>query len=155
MPFNKSFWISTAPPSDLIDEIIREAKEAEARELFVPKFEVSTEDFNGIIDSFRYLPGPVLNPKAIIKLEKENKKMKAKKCDRCGKLYEFPVNGENTGAEVRFRYLPVSDESDLSEKKIVEKQTKNIYINSISVDVDICPDCRESFKKWWESDGKK
>lgn len=82
---------------------------------------------------------------------KETKKMKAKKCDRCGKLYENPVNGENCGAEVRFRYLPVNDEENLSEKKIIEKQTKNIYINSLSVDVDICPDCRESFKRWFES----
>lgn len=83
--------------------------------------------------------------------EKETKKMKAKKCDRCGKLYEMPVNGENCGAEVRFRYLPVDEEENLSEKKIIEKQTKNIYISSLSVDVDICPDCRESFKRWFES----
>lgn len=83
--------------------------------------------------------------------EKETKKMKAKKCDRCGKLYENPVNGENCGAEVRFRYLPVDGEENLSEKKIIEKQTKNIYISSLSVDVDICPDCRESFKRWFEN----
>lgn len=82
---------------------------------------------------------------------KETKKMKAKKCDRCGRLYEMPVNGENCGAEVRFRYLPVDGEENLSEKKIIEKQTKNIYISSLSVDVDICPDCRESFKRWFEN----
>ena len=82
---------------------------------------------------------------------KETKKMKAKKCDRCGKLYEMPVNGENCVAEVRFRYLPVDDEENLSEKKIIEKQTKNIYISSLNVDVDICPDCSESFKRWFES----
>lgn len=83
--------------------------------------------------------------------EKETNKMKAKKCDRCGKLYENPVNGENCGAEVRFRYLPVDGEENLSEKKIIEKQTKNIYISSLSIDVDICPDCRESFKRWFEN----
>lgn len=87
----------------------------------------------------------------INKNTKETKKMEAKKCDRCGKLYENPVNGENCGAEVRFRYLPVDGEENLSEKKIIEKQTKNIYISSLSIDVDICPDCRESFKRWFEN----
>ena len=100
-----------------------------------------------------FISGDYIQPYAIVKLnnEKETKKMKAKKCDRCGKLYENPVNGENCGAEVRFRFLHVDDEENLSEKKIIEKQTKNIYINSLSVDVDICPDCRESFKRWFEN----
>lgn len=100
-----------------------------------------------------FLSGDYIQPYAILKLtnEKETKKMKAMKCDRCGKLYENPVTGENTGAEVRFKYLPVYGEENFSEKKIIEKQTNNIYISSLSVDVDICPDCRESFKRWFEN----
>ena len=125
-------------------------------------FDVSTAIFGDSIteeiarmirEQQNYLTWTTTCPNAVIKLtnEKETKKMKAKKCDRCGKLYENPVNGENCGAEVRFRYLPVDGEENLSEKKIIEKQTKNIYISSLSVDVDICPDCRESFKRWFEN----
>lgn len=114
---------------------------------------IAEEIATAIREQQNYLTWTTTCPNAVIKLtnEKETKKMKAKKCDRCGKLYENPVNGENCGAEVRFRFLPVIDEEDLSEKKIIEKQTKNIYISSLSIDVDICPDCRESFKRWFEN----
>jgi hypothetical protein len=80
--------------------------------------------------------------------------MEAKKCDRCGKLYEMPRYDEHSGANVRFSFMPVNNEDDLSEKKIAEKQSKNILIRVEGYHdevVDICPECRKSLKIWFES----
>lgn len=92
--------------------------------------------------------------------KKETKKMEAKKCDRCGKLYEIPTADENgNGAEVRFKYKYIRNADNMSEKAIVEEQTRNIYIkHGCGDNVDFCPTCRASLKKWFESadkEGKK
>lgn len=89
---------------------------------------------------------------------KEIKKMEAKKCDRCGKLYEMPGACEKTGADVRFKHMYINGAEDMSGSKIAEKQTKNIYIkcgNYTEDVVDLCPDCRKSLKKWFESADKE
>ena len=111
---------------------------------------------------FDYLKQPwitydnYIQPYAICKMEKENNKMEAKKCDRCGKLYEMPKYDERSGANVRFSFMPVYDADDLSEKRIAEKQSKNIVITLDScreggTTVDLCPECRKSLKMWFES----
>lgn len=103
-----------------------------------------------------FLDEPV-TPNCIVKLiDKENNKMEAKKCDRCGKLYEMPKYDERSGANVRFSFIPVNDADDLSEKRIAEKQSKNIVITLDSyreggTTVDLCPECRKSLKMWFES----
>ncbi len=92
---------------------------------------------------------------------KETKKMEAKKCDRCGKLYEMPGPCEKTGVDVRFKHMYINGAEDMSGTKIAEKQTKNIYIKCGTCSdefVDLCPDCRKAFKTWFESadkEGKK
>jgi uncharacterized OB-fold protein len=89
---------------------------------------------------------------------KETNKMEAKKCDRCGKLYEMPSPCEKTGVDVRFKHMNISSAEDMSCTKIAEKQTKNIYIKcgTYSDDiVDLCPECRKSLKKWFESTDKE
>jgi uncharacterized OB-fold protein len=89
---------------------------------------------------------------------KETNEMEAKKCDRCGKLYEMPSACEKTGADVRFKYMYINGAEDMSGTKIAEKQTKNIYIKcgTYSDDiVDLCPECRKSLKKWFESTDKE
>ncbi|MBP5597861.1 MAG: hypothetical protein J6Y02_21010 [Pseudobutyrivibrio sp.] len=91
---------------------------------------------------------------------KETNKMEAKKCDRCGKLYEMPGATESEGAEVRFKFIKVSDAENKSGTKIAKEQMRNIYIKKTSCcdsysGVDLCPDCRKSLKKWFESTDKE
>lgn len=90
---------------------------------------------------------------------KETNKMEAKKCDRCGKLYEMPGAMETIGAEVRFKHKYVPDAEDLSGSKIAEKQTERVYLTRSLVrsdtTVDLCPECRKSLKKWFESTDKE
>jgi len=157
---NKSYWITTAYPPGWLDELHERIRIEQERQFMkmlvdVPKYEVSTIDYNDVVNSFRYLSQPVLNPKAVIKLNtKETNKMEAKKCDRCGKLYELPTADENgNGAEVRFKYKYIRRADNMSEKAIADEQTRNIFVKCYCGDeVDFCPECRESLKKWWESD---
>ncbi len=88
---------------------------------------------------------------------KETNKMEAKKCDRCGKLYEMPGACEDTGAKVRFKHMYINGAEDMSGNKIAEKQTKGIYIKTSGYndEVDLCPECRKSLKKWFESTDKE
>ena len=83
--------------------------------------------------------------------------MEAKKCDRCGKLYEMPMADENgNGAEVRFKYKYIRNADNMSGKAIVEEQTRGIYVKQVCGDnVDFCPACRASLKKWFESTDKE
>lgn len=101
--------------------------------------------------------GDYIQPYAIVKLnnEKETKKMEAKKCDRCGKLYEIGNPCDDTSIKVRFKYEFVADKEGMSEQRIIEKQTGKVairYDSYSSTDrIDLCPDCIESFKRWFES----
>ena len=92
----------------------------------------------------------------LILTEKETNKMEAKKCDRCGKLYEMPGSKENDGADVRFKHMYVYGAEDMSGNKIAEKQTKRIWVKAeYDGIVDLCPDCRKSLKKWFETTDKE
>ena len=89
-------------------------------------------------------------------IKKETNKMEAKKCDRCGKLYEMPGAKETNGADVRFKHMRISGAEDMSGSKIAEKQTKRIWVKAeYDGDVDLCPECRKSLKKWFESTDKE
>lgn len=89
--------------------------------------------------------------------KKETNKMEAKKCDRCGKLYELPTADENgNGAEVRFKYQYIRNADNMSGKAIIEEQTRNIYVkHGCGDNVDFCPTCRASLKKWFEGADKE
>lgn len=78
--------------------------------------------------------------------------MEAKKCERCGKLYEMPGACENgNGADVIFKYRRVANAEDKSGAAIAREQTRSVYLKVICGDpVDLCPDCRKAFKKWFE-----
>ena len=104
---------------------------------------------------YTYTANDVLSTSELIKMfkpEKETEKMEAKKCDRCGKLYEMPrANG--SGAKVRFKFSTVYGAEDKSKAKIAEEQTRDIYVKCGCMGngfVDFCPECRESLKKWFE-----
>jgi len=89
-----------------------------------------------------------IKPNCIVKLEKETNKMEAKKCDRCGKLYE--QNGNNGDRRVRFKFKEVFGAEDLKDEVIAKRQLQEVYIKTYSTELDLCPECRESFKKWFE-----
>lgn len=61
----------------------------------------------------------------------------AKKCDRCGKLFECFVHG---GTEVD---LTMSSGSE---------RTVTLCCGSMWSDLDLCSDCVESFKHWWANE---
>ncbi len=78
--------------------------------------------------------------------------MEAKKCDRCGKLYE--TESANDMINVLFKQENISD-SD--RKRYSEYHNNEMRKHDISIkrghcsgQVDLCPECRESFKKWFE-----
>ena len=58
----------------------------------------------------------------------------AKKCDRCGKLFESSLHG---GTEVD---LTISNGSE---------RTVTFCCGSMFSDLDLCSDCVELFKHWW------
>ena len=119
----------------------------------VPQFKVST----GIFDN-DYFKQPwitydnYIKPNCIVKIEKENDKMEAKKCDRCGKLYE--TESSNYSIDVLFKQEKVSDSDRerYSEFYNNEMRTHGVKISKWDSGdkVDFCPECRESFKKWFE-----
>ena len=149
---NKLYWISTAFPPGWLDELHERIRIEQERQFMkmlfdVPKYEVSTIDYSDVVDSLRYLSQPVLNPKAVIKLNtKETNKMEAKKCDRCGKLYE----SNEDRARVRFKFKEVYGADDLKDEAIAKRQLEEVYIKAYSTEIDLCSECKESFKKWWE-----
>lgn len=62
--------------------------------------------------------------------------MLAKKCDRCGKLYES---------------YDMIDNSELNGVYII---SKFCVIESIIKDIDLCRECMNSFIKWYEIKGE-
>ena len=101
--------------------------------------------------------------------EKETKKMNARKCERCGKLYEvtewpatIEAGNENLNrTSVRFKYmeLPPDMMEDLNESGLAKQQTSPITINKVlqptryeskQEAVTLCPHCLKSLKDWFE-----
>lgn len=163
VPFKKELFISSclsSPP--WVDDMMRRVREQQEqqfmKDLFkVPVFKVNAENYE--IDYFKQLwicYDNYIKPNCIVKIEKENNKMEAKKCDRCGKLYEVPGAYENgNGAEVIFKHKWVNGSEDMSGAAITRAQTSSVrimYDNGFGHknDVDFCPDCRKAFKKWFE-----
>ena len=93
-------------------------------------------------------------------IKKETNKMEAKKCDRCGKLYEkkFEKNDIQCVFKHDEPYFP-GEEKNYSKELIEDKKTHDIFIKMGGGEyVDMCPDCRKAFKTWFESadkEGKK
>ena len=143
-------YISSCSPlaRNPLDDYIREAIDVRTKAL--------EEQYTA--DVLAYSVNDVISTSELTKMfktEKETEKMEAKKCDRCGKLYEMPGVDECEGAEVRFKFMKVADAENKSETKIVKEQTRPIYIHKTSLCdrsscVDLCPECRESLKKWFE-----
>lgn len=91
---------------------------------------------------------------------KETNKMEAKKCDRCGKLYEKKF--DKNDIQCVFKHEEpffTGEEKNYSKEFIEDKKTHEVYIKRGNGDyIDMCPDCRKAFKTWFESadkEGKK
>lgn len=109
-------------------------------------------DIKDCIDYARCFGLRTTYPQAVVKLnnEKENEKMDAKKCDRCGKLYI------ETNEPIRaFLYCRVTDgeKATYTPEKIKELNTYNINIklNNTGRDMDMCPSCRKKLMEFFES----
>lgn len=64
----------------------------------------------------------------------------AKKCDRCGKLYE---------------YYPKGIKSQCNAIRRAERNQRGEFINSCGYpDYDLCPECMAAFDKFMISGGK-
>ena len=66
----------------------------------------------------------------------------AKKCDRCGKLYE-ETEGNNVFRDVFDDFLDALNSmiGNIVGGSIREKLSEFLFL---------CPDCRKSFEKWWK-----
>ena len=158
-PFIKqTFYATTSGLDRARDELIERIRLEQKRQYMkmlvdVPKYEIKHDD---IWSSVPYvLSGDYVKPNCIIKIdkdEKENKKMEAKKCDRCGKLYEEKFVKNDSPCVFKFEEVHVSEEKQkkYSKEFIESKKTHNIYVKTFCDDIDLCPECRESFKKWFE-----
>lgn len=120
----------------------------------VPKYKVSTETFN--IDYFKQpwiTYDNYIKPNCMVKIEKETNKMEANKCDRCCKLYEKKFDKNDIKCIFKHEEPFFKDEEkNYSKEYIDDRKTHGVCIKKIcgSDDIDMCPDCRKAFKKWFE-----
>ena len=63
---------------------------------------------------------------------------KAKQCDKCGEFYTYDCNTLK----------------NVAVKSIVDNSRKNICVYDAFQDVDVCPNCLESLKNWWDTNAK-
>lgn len=85
--------------------------------------------------------------------------MEAKRCDRCGKLYE--MEDADNCISVYMPGISVSDwaKENYSESRIRKGNTRAIYVNFrvrqlriiCGEIVDLCPECLEKLKNFFES----
>ncbi len=110
------------------------------------------------IDYAKVFGSQPTNPWAVVKLnnEKENEKMDAKKCDRCGKLFE--LKDATRWIEVPFAFCLDNrgDKEEIFKKyseEYIEKEylTKSIgFQTSTDTECRLCPECRQEFANWWK-----
>lgn len=106
-------------------------------------------------NSIRFYNEYMINPKTIIK--KETNKMEAKKCDRCGKLYEKKFDKNDIQCVFKHEETGFSEEEQkkYSKEFLEDRRTHHIYIKTCGDDIDLCPDCRKAFKTWFENADKE
>lgn len=85
--------------------------------------------------------------------EKEKEKMDAKKCERCGKLYET-----KDAADCVRTYLPGLPVSDYDKENFTESRIRRDHSTAICIVkrpgdevADLCPECREKLRNFFES----
>ena len=77
--------------------------------------------------------------------------MNAKRCDRCGKLY-VPTNDAPIRVYLCGRVTEHEKETYLPEKnKEFNTYDISIRLNNSGSNIDMCPECREKLKNFFES----
>lgn len=97
-------------------------------------------------------------PQAVVKLnnEKENEKMDAKKCDRCGKLFELKDATRWIDVPFAFCLDNRGDKEEIFKKYSEEYIEKECLSNPIGfqtlkdTECSLCPECRQAFANWWK-----
>lgn len=103
---------------------------------------------------FKYIQPYETNAICKIELnnEKEKEKMNAKKCDRCGKLYE--LTSETAIKAFLCGRISEGEKETYKPEKVKEFNTYNIDVTVNSRDkIDMCPECRKKLKEFFESGG--
>ena len=78
--------------------------------------------------------------------------MEARKCDRCGNLYETTDMESEIKVECKFIPVPTSILERYSPEALKEFRSVPVTISkSAGQDPDLCPECRAAFKNWWEN----
>lgn len=163
---------------DIINDYILESLKRSEEELKMkeylfgaPKYVVSGEyiPFELVRSAYNYSQADVdatkcafkyyneINHNAICRIitnnEKEKEKMDAKKCERCGKLYEAM-----DASDCVRTYLPGLPVSDYDKENFTESRIRRDHSTAICIVkrpgdevADLCPECREKLKNFFES----
>lgn len=85
--------------------------------------------------------------------EKEKENMDAKRCDRCGKLYDTEERQNYISSYMPGKYVSRYEKENYTDAKIREIHTSSIRIiyHGNNSSVDLCPECREKLKNFFES----
>lgn len=154
--FKKELFISSClNPPNWLDDMVRRVQEEQERELMremfgVPQYKISTDYYGFTNPQVVY---KTISDEEIKKMfEKENNKMEAKKCDRCGKLYEKKFDKNDIRCIFKHEEpFFEREEKNYSKEFIDEKKTHDVFIKRGNGDyIDMCPDCRKAFQKWFE-----
>lgn len=138
-----TLYISSACYSDNTKQILDESKKAYDKCLY-DAVTYTQADVDATIYALNYYDK--------IKKQQEETKMEAKKCERCGKLYEMQ-DAENY-ITAYMPGLPITDwnKENYSESRIRKDNTRIISVNLRGGQiVDLCPECREKLKNFFES----
>jgi hypothetical protein len=77
----------------------------------------------------------------------------AKKCDRCGKLYETKIQNINAIEQITNDAIEAVKKIEIA----LSVNSAKIILHEITDRFDLCKECKKSFKKWFrkaEEDGR-
>ena len=152
------FCISTANSNDALHRYMMDNLQELEENLKVKKylFDVPKFVISGDYIPFEWLKGNpnlgLVQPYCKIELnnEKEKEKMDAKKCDRCGKLYDKvpgPIKAYLCGR------VTEDEKQTYTHEKIKERNTytMEVKLSVYGSNIDMCPDCCKKLAEFFDS----
>lgn len=147
-PWEESFF--ELADDDSMMDLIKNITKSDG--FIYPSDDIAIRFSPSYINEFYWAIGPIDNYK-VCKLQMEETKMEAKKCERCGKLYET-----KDAADCVRTYLPGLPVSDYDKENFTESRIKRDHSTAICIVkkpgdevTDLCPECREKLKNFFES----